>query len=282
MTTSDDMARELWLTPGLPESGRRRYAAAMWFHARGMISPAALEVFRVLAPCDGDDPMLLLDRTDLPPPVKSSPEALITTLVANIVAAIGPVQGHGVHETRSSLASVTGTPVATRTDNTVVTDYMQAALDRLALTHPDLAASIGRATPYLPWQTYDEYPVAEVGARFPSSHAFCSILGETQACWTAEGLDIGLFLMAPRLLYRDHAHPAPELYLPLTGPHGWRFKPGAPFATSPAFAPVWIDPETPHATLVGDDPFLCLYAWLAHPQAPAWIVPADDWEQYEP
>ncbi len=47
---------------------------------------------------------------------------------------------------------------------------------------------------------------------------------------------MGLFVIAPHVLYRDHAHAAPELYLPLTGPHGWRFAPG-PAQCPPAQCP---------------------------------------------
>ena len=48
--------RDLTLPPGPPGSGRRRYAAAMWFHGRGLIDDAALEAARELAMDDAAAP----------------------------------------------------------------------------------------------------------------------------------------------------------------------------------------------------------------------------------
>ncbi|NDV00216.1 hypothetical protein GZA08_04440 [Pseudoroseicyclus sp. CLL3-39] len=62
------MLRLLHLPLGRPGSGRERYAAAMWFHARGELSHRALEVYRVLSPRDGDDPAQLLDAEPRPAP----------------------------------------------------------------------------------------------------------------------------------------------------------------------------------------------------------------------
>jgi hypothetical protein len=55
---------ELGLPPGPPGSGRRRYAAAMHFYARGMLGAEELEVYRILALIDAEDPLPLLARLD--------------------------------------------------------------------------------------------------------------------------------------------------------------------------------------------------------------------------
>lgn len=54
---------------GLPGSGRQRYAAAMTLFQAGVISEAALEVYRICSSLDCQDPLsLLLERElDLPP-----------------------------------------------------------------------------------------------------------------------------------------------------------------------------------------------------------------------
>jgi hypothetical protein len=53
----------LRMPPGQPGSGRIRYAAAMHFSNRHMLSQDALEVFRILAKEDATDPRpLLLSR----------------------------------------------------------------------------------------------------------------------------------------------------------------------------------------------------------------------------
>jgi hypothetical protein len=72
--------------------------------------------------------------------------------------------------------------------------------------------------------TYDRYPRAEIGARFLQGMPLPRSWG--RAPFAARDFDLGLFLIAPHVLYRDHHHAAPELYAPLTGPHGWRFGPG--------------------------------------------------------
>jgi hypothetical protein len=40
---------EFLLPAGMPGTGRRRYAAAMWLHVQGMLDEEALEVYRALA-----------------------------------------------------------------------------------------------------------------------------------------------------------------------------------------------------------------------------------------
>jgi hypothetical protein len=107
-----------------------------------------------------------------------------------------------------------------------------------------------------------------------------SLIGEGAAI-PAEDFDLGLFLIAPHVLYRDHAHPAPELYAPLTGPHGWRFGPGTPLTVKAAHEPVWNLPDAPHLTKVGPVPFLCVFGWTKDTHLPARVIPATDWPELE-
>jgi Dimethlysulfonioproprionate lyase len=149
-----------------------------------------------------------------------------------------------------------------------------------AMDEPALAAALRAVVPLLRWVTYDVYPRADIGAKFADGHAFASLIGE-DAPMPAEDFDLGLFVIAPRTLYRDHLHAAPELYAPLSGPHGWRFKPGDPFEWRPAHVPVWNEPYVPHATLVGETPFLCVFCWTSDVNAVARVIPAPDWGDYE-
>ena len=144
----------------------------------------------------------------------------------------------------------------------------------------ELRAAIIAARPMLRWITYDLYPEAEIGPRFPRAHGFASLIGEAGHVG-ARDFDLGLFLIAPGTLYRDHHHMAPELYAPLTGPHSWRFGPGAPWIDKPAHDPVWNEPWAPHATLVREVPFLCLFGWTRDVNSPANVVPAADWAVIE-
>lgn len=142
-----------------------------------------------------------------------------------------------------------------------------ASADAQGLT-PALAA----AAQQLRWVTYDAYPPDEIGAEFRTGHAFASLIGAEDAPFPAQDFDLGFLLIAPGVRYRDHRHPAPELYLPLTGPHRWRFDGRGAFAPLPALAPVWNPPGRIHATEVGAVPFLALFVWTEDTAAAAEVV----------
>jgi len=285
MTEAEDLRARanLHATLGQHGSGRLRYAAAMHFHRRGLISPEALEVYRICSPQDWEDPARLLSErgltVDLPPP--DAPEFAIRLLVEEVDRYLATLPGPGVAEVRDLTARWRGGPVRTSaTQNTVVTEHLTTALSALGATHPALAAAIRSASSHLPWITYDLYPPDEIGADFLSGHAYASIIGEDAAI-PADDFDLGLFIIAPNMLYRDHAHRAPELYAPLTGPHGWRFGPYTPLIVKPAHQPVWNLPEAPHMTKVGPVPFLCVFGWTRDTSYPAHVIPAGDWKELE-
>lgn len=267
---------------GAPGSARARYGAAMHFHQQGAMSAKALEVYRICATRDLDDPAALLrtrgiaDR--LPSAPRFRPELAVEDLIDEADLYLSGLTGPGISEVRTLLARGRGLPVTTRRSrNRLVATHLPAAIGALATTHPSLALAIRIAAPHLHWQTY-AYGEPAIGPHFPGAHAFCSIVGEDGASVRLEGCDVGLFLVAPHVLYRDHAHAAPELYAPLTGPHGWRFAPGAPLVVKPAHVPVWNAPHRSHLFKVGPVPFLCLFARTGDLAAPAYLLPATDWE----
>jgi hypothetical protein len=164
--------------------------------------------------------------------------------------------------------------------NAVVDQWLAAALLPLARTHPRLATSIAAAAPVLHWVTYDGYPSDDIGEGFANSHAYVSLVG-AEAPYAATEFDFGLFLIAPHVLYRDHCHRAPELYAPLTGPHGWRFGPDRPLVDKSAHEPVWNDSYRPHLTKVGPLPFLAFFGWTSNVDEVARVLPATDWPELE-
>jgi hypothetical protein len=143
-----------------------------------------------------------------------------------------------------------------------------------------LAAAIADAAVRLEWITYDFYPLDQIGVDFANGHAYASIMGGDSP-FVADDFDLGIFLIAPGVLYRDHRHAAPELYAPLTGPHGWRFGTGRPLMVKPAHQPVWNPPYQPHLTKVGRVPFLCLFVWTKDVNEIAQVLPSDDWALLE-
>ena len=200
--------------------------------------------------------------------------ASISALLEAIDARLATIDLQGVRDVRTGLARWRDGPqqdVIPRTlpPCTLLPEALAAMPDRA------LASAIAAALPHLRWNTYDAYPRAEIGDAFAIGHAFTSLVGE-DSHRAAEDFDFGLFLIAPRTLYRDHHHKAPELYLPFTGPHGWRFLPDMSFHEKPAGVPVWNESWAPHATLTGAVPFLCLFAWTRDVNDPARVIPVDE------
>lgn len=279
-----DAARLIHAPLGEPGSGWVRYGAAMALYREGLLSEPVLEIYRICSPLDHQDPAPLLSDKGLPMPPLPSPDASadLRACLSEAAAYLATLQGAGVAEIRAGLAQwMDGpvTPFAPR-PNAVIDTHLAPALAQLAPTHPALAAAIGAATPHLPWVTYDLYPVEQIGPDFGRAHAYVSLVGE-EALIKAQGFDFGLFLIAPHVLYRDHRHAAAELYMPLTGPHCWRFGPDQPVAIRPAHVPVWNPSMQPHMTKVGAVPFLCFFGWTGDVTAPAEVLPATDWPALE-
>ncbi len=207
---------------------------------------------------------------------------LIRALVDETDRYLATLPGPGVAEVRAGIAATRDgavTPQPAR-GHPVVGTHLGPALAALAVTHPALALAIGAAAPLLVWRPYDRYPPEAIGAGFAEGHAFCTIIGP-DAPMDAPDFDLGLFVIAPHVLYRDHRHQAPELYAPLTGPHGWRFGPEGPLTLRAAHLPVWNAPLAPHLTKVGPVPFLAIFGWTRDVTVPAEVIPAADWPALE-
>ncbi len=269
---------------GEARSGRVRYGAAMALYVNGKLSAEQLECYRIASSDDALDATALMRERGLSLPPAQAPgnEALIRALVEEIDVYLGKLPGPGIAEVRNGLQAYRSAlykeprPAA----NAVVQQHLPAALAAAATAQPTLAALISAAAPLLHWITYDLYDREVIGESFATSHAYCTLLGN-EGAFSVCDYDLGLFLIAPHVLYRDHRHPAPELYAPLTGPHGWRFKPGAPLTIKPAHEPVWNEPNQHHLTKVGPVPFFCIFGWTRDTAKPAEVLPASDWPQLE-
>ena len=273
-------ARRLLQTPlGQAGSARLRYGAAMTLYQAGQMDADVLEVYRCSASLDTQDPLALIADSGLPSPFGAT--AAIATLVAEIGAYLARLPGPGIADVRQRMAAQS-TAIAPRptAPNPITAQHLDAALQQAHATEPALACAIRQAAAHLNWVTYDRYDPQDIGADFAQGHAFTLIFGR-EAPIAADGFDLGLFLIAPHVLYRDHCHAAPELYAPLTGPHGWRFGPDTPLVIRPAHHPFWNPPFAPHLTKVGPVPFLCIFAWTADVDAAARVIPAKDWAALE-
>jgi hypothetical protein len=278
-------ARLIDLPLGIPGSGRQRYGAAMALNRAGQLSDAALEVYRVASAHDGDDPVAMLAERGMPAPRRPAPDPAqaLLDLVDETDRYLARQTGPGVAELRARIAiwrdgAVTPAPAAP--PNPVVAEHLEAALAPLMSDAPALAVSIRDASPHLCWISYDLYDEDQIGPGFARNHAYATLIGGGGAI-PATDFDFGLLLIAPHVFYRDHRHPAPELYMPLTGPNGWRFAPDTPLTILPAHRPVWNEPMAIHATKVGPVPFLAMFGWTADVDLAAEIVAASDWAALE-
>lgn len=285
---SDDLPATRYLqTPlGQRGSGRVRYGAAMALWQTGRITAQSLEMYRVAAAHDGHD------VAGLHWAAKEGAENDLSLAAQEKDAVLRGLYGHlrdyllglthaGAPDVRAGLPVEAGPIQAIQPQQTdCVRQWLGLALGHLRPSHPVLADAIAAAAPLLHWGTYDAYPPAQIGADFASGHAFASVLGG-DAPFVAHDFDMGLFLIAPNILYRDHAHAAPELYAPLTGPHGWRFGIGRPLIIKAAHRPIWNPPHRPHLTKTGACPFLAVFVWTKDVASPAQVLPADDWPQLE-
>lgn len=272
-----DHARGLLQTPpGAVGSARVRYGAAMTLYQAGQISAEVLEVYRSCASLDSQSVQVLLKEFGLPDPTAA--ETAIKALLRAVDSYLAPMAGPGIAEVRQGIAAVGDAPLSrpVTVPNPIVDRHLETALLAAAPDVPTLAQTIHDAAPHLNWITYDGYDPAQIGVDFLQGHAFTLVIG-ADAPIKALGFDLGLFLIAPHVLYRDHCHAAPELYAPITGPHGWRFGVGAPLLIKPAHVPIWNEPFAPHLTKVGQVPFLCIFAWTRDVEALAQVIPAQDW-----
>ena len=266
---------------GLPGSGRVRYGAAMELWRLGQISAEALEVYRIASAHDRRDPRIMLREAGLPAPPMPAGQSALRTLYAEMRDYLLALDHPGKAEVKAGLPANPGPARAMNPRKNAVSDqWLEPALQAIAPDCPRLAAAISAALPELEWVTYDAYPLDKIGAPFAKGHAFASILGG-DVPFAAPDYDMGLFLIAPGVLYRDHHHPAPELYAPLTGPHDWRFGLGRPLMAKAAHQPVWNPPHQPHLTRVGAVPFLSLFVWTKDVNELAHVLDAEDWAALE-
>ena len=123
-----------------------------------------------------------------------------------------------------------------------------------------LAAAIAGLEDELEWRQTDGYSDAGLGQPgFMKNYAHAEIIGPN-GCFAGKDFRLGLLLLGPGLHYRDHYHPAPELYWLLTGPSDWKRGAGG-FATRQAGEMIWHRPLVVHATRTLDDPLLALWVW---------------------
>jgi len=150
--------------------------------------------------------------------------------------------------------------------------YLPQTVAAAMMVSSSVSAALANIAPHLRWKQNANYSDAILGEGYMASYAYCDLIGP-DGFYPGDDFLMGLFLLGPGRFYKDHYHPAPELYWTLTGPSLWRVA-GAEFAARPAGSTIWHTPHAVHATRTLDEPLLAVWIWTEDISHPARLVGA--------
>jgi hypothetical protein len=123
-----------------------------------------------------------------------------------------------------------------------------------------LATAMSEAAPLFRWRQNPNYTVANMGAAFMAGYGYVEFAGPKDALFHAPGIRVGVLLLGPGLHYPLHAHPAEEIYHPLTDGGLWR-RGEEDWRAVPAGQSIHHPPMMAHETKATDRTLLALYCW---------------------
>jgi hypothetical protein len=145
--------------------------------------------------------------------------------------------------------------------------HLPECIGEAMLLDPDLAAAIAAVEDELKWMQSSTYTDDVLGEGFSRNYGWAEIIGPN-GFFAGDDFLLGLLMLGPDRHYRDHYHPAPELYWPLTSQSQWSIDSG-PFAEKPQGALIWHPSMAMHATITRDTPLLAVWAWTRDTATPA-------------
>jgi quercetin dioxygenase-like cupin family protein len=137
-----------------------------------------------------------------------------------------------------------------------------------ALHGASLAAHIAQAAPQFRWRQNPNYSADNMGAAFMAGYGYVEFAGPKEALFHAPDVRVGLLLLGPGLHYPLHAHPAEEVYHPLTDGALWRRGEEDWRAVAAGHA-IHHAPMVPHETRATDRTLLALYCWRGNTRTEA-------------
>jgi hypothetical protein len=179
-------------------------------------------------------------------------------------------RGEGVREVLERLAAQDVSAEAFREPEPrglPVLTHLPQCLGEAMLLDPDLAAAVAAVEEGLQWRQSASYSDAVLGEGFTANYGWAEIIGP-HGFFAGEDFLLGLLMLGPHRHYRDHFHPAPELYWPLTSGSLWSRDSGG-FAEKPQGDTIWHPPMSMHATKTGEAPLLTLWSWTRDTGIPA-------------
>ena len=121
---------------------------------------------------------------------------------------------------------------------------------------------------------------ADLGEGYKKCNLHTLLIGPDACGHHHPDFSLGIFMLGPRTLYRDHNHDAPELYLNLSEKSGWRFGTHE-WKDLPAGSFIWNAAGKTHATRVYDQPFISVFVWLENVDSHCNVIHFDDWTEVE-
>lgn len=162
--------------------------------------------------------------------------------------------------------------VEPRSQNLPVTHYFAPSIAETMMLESELAAAIASLDGHLKWLQSKSYTDEILGAGFMENYGWCEIIGP-QGFFNGDDFILGLLMLGPHRHYKDHYHPAPELYWPLTGPTDWKQGSGS-FEMKQAGEVIYHAPNVHHATKTANRPLLTVWCWTRDTHTPAKLVDA--------
>ncbi len=149
-------------------------------------------------------------------------------------------------------------PVSIAPRSLPVADLLVSALSPLTMP---LARAIQDAMRSYCWRQNPNYNAANMGAAFMAGYGYVEFAGPKEALFHAVAIRVGLLVLGPGRHYPTHAHPAEEVYHPLTAGGDWR-RGDEPWRQVAAGAAIHHPPMIAHETRAGSDTLLALYCWV--------------------
>lgn len=145
--------------------------------------------------------------------------------------------------------------------------YLSETVAASLMVDAGVAAAAAACVCDLHWRQTAGYSDEVLGPGFLDNYGHCELIGP-QGVFPGDDFLLGFLLLGPNRHYRDHRHPAPELYWTLTGPTEWKRNTSA-FTIKQAGETVWHDPHEVHATRTNDVPMLAVWIWTRATATPA-------------
>lgn len=139
--------------------------------------------------------------------------------------------------------------------------FLSGALDRVPQSLATMVAALRAAAPQFHWRQNPNYSRDNMGAAFMAGYGYVEFAGPKAALFHADAVRVGLLLLGPGLHYPPHAHPAEEVYHPLTSGGAWRRGDEGWRSIMPGTA-IHHLPMMVHETRAGAETLLALYCWI--------------------